>query len=112
MNPKRSLGILFLTIFLDLMGYGLIIPLLPNYARSLGASAVLIGVVAAAYSVTQFAFGPVLGSLSDRYGRRPVLLFTIALNIGAYLLFGLATALPLLLVSAAAGWPRLRATYR
>lgn len=99
MDPKRPLGILFLTIFLDLMGYGLIIPLLPNYARSLGASAVLIGVVAAAYSMTQFAFGPVLGSLSDRYGRRPVLLFTIALTIGAYLLFGLATALPLLLVS-------------
>ena len=99
MNPKKSLGILFFTIFLDLMGYGLIIPLLPDYARSLGASALLVGVVAAAYSVTQFLFGPVLGSLSDRFGRRPVLLFTIALNVVAYFLFGLAHTLPLLLAS-------------
>ena len=99
MTPKKSLSILFFTIFLDLMGYGLIIPLLPDYVRSLGASALLVGVVAAAYSVTQFLFGPVLGSLSDRFGRRPVLLGTIALNVVAYYVFGLAHTLPLLLAS-------------
>lgn len=99
MRPKKFLSILFFTIFLDLLGYGLIIPLLPDYARSLGLSALLVGVVAASFSITQFLFGPVLGSLSDRFGRRPVLLFTIALNMMAYLVFGLASTLPLLLAS-------------
>ncbi|MFD2570333.1 MFS transporter [Spirosoma soli] len=99
MHANRSLRLLFLTIFLDLMGYGLIIPLLPNYTRSLGASAAMVGVVTAAYSLTQFVFGPVLSSLSDRYGRRPVLLLTIALNVVAYLLFGWAQSLLLLIGS-------------
>jgi MFS transporter, DHA1 family, tetracycline resistance protein len=100
-TPPRntSTGIIFLTIFLDLLGYGLVIPLLPNFARTLGASALVIGVVLAVYSFAQFIFGPVLGSLSDRFGRRPVLLCTIAVSVVAYLLFGISTTLVFLLIS-------------
>ncbi len=93
---KSAASILFLAIFIDLLGYGVVIPLLPNFARELGASAQLIGVVVASYSVMQFLFSPILGSLSDRFGRRPVLLTTIVINALGYVLFALATSLPVL----------------
>ena len=93
---KSAKGVLFLTVFIDLLGYGLVIPLLPDFARGLGASAALVGLVVASYSLMQFVFSPILGSLSDRWGRRPLLLATVALNGLAYVLFGLTESLALL----------------
>lgn len=93
---KAAIGILMLTIFLDLLGFGVVIPLLPDYARSLGATAGLVGALVAGYSLMQFIFGPILGALSDRIGRRPVLLGTIAINCVAFVIFGLAGSLAML----------------
>ena len=97
--PKSARGVLFVTVFLDLLGYGIVIPLLPDFARGIGASAALVGLIVASYSAMQFLFSPLLGGLSDRFGRRPVLLATIALNGLAYLIFGFVESLALLLVS-------------
>ncbi|WP_237072786.1 MFS transporter [Pseudaestuariivita rosea] len=96
---SKAKSILFLTVFIDLLGYGIIIPLLPEFARNIGATAMLVGIIVASYSAMQFLFSPILGSLSDKFGRRPILLATIALNGGAYLLFGFVESLALLVAS-------------
>ena len=98
-NTKAAIGILMLTIFLDLLGFGVVIPLLPEYARSFGATAGIVGALVAGYSLMQFIFGPILGALSDRIGRRPVLLGTIAINGVAFIIFGLAGTLAMLFVA-------------
>jgi MFS family permease len=94
-KPQRSgrLGALFLTVFIDLLGFGLVMPLLPRYAESLHASPLQIGLLGAAYSAMQFLFVPVWGRLSDRVGRRPVLLGSIVATIGSMLLLGFASSL-------------------
>lgn len=81
------LTILFFTIFLDLLGFGLIIPILPVYASELGASGWVIGLLGGSYSLMQFFFAPFWGGLSDRIGRRPVMLSSIALVAVSYVLF-------------------------
>ena len=96
---KAAIGILMLTIFLDLLGFGVIIPLLPDYARSFGATAGMVGALVAGYSFMQFIFGPILGTLSDRIGRKPVLLGTIAINGVAFTIFGLAGSLLMLFIA-------------
>lgn len=97
MNSK--LAILFLTIFIDLLGFGLIIPALPFYAESFGASFLTIGVLSASYSAMHFLFSPLWGRLSDRLGRRPVLLIGLAGSAIAFLMFGLAESLLMLFVA-------------
>lgn len=94
MNAK--LAILFLTIFIDLLGFGLIIPALPFYAESFGASFITIGLLSASYSLMHFLFAPLWGRLSDRIGRRPVMLIGLAGSAAAFLMFGLSTTLPML----------------
>ena len=74
----RPLLIIFLTIFVNLVGFGIIIPLLPFYAETFGASPLVIGLLFAVFSLCQLIAAPVLGDLSDRYGRRPVLIFSLA----------------------------------
>ena len=96
---KSAKSVLFLTVFIDLLGYGVVIPLLPEFARNIGATALMVGVVVASYSAMQFVCAPVLGGLSDRFGRRPVLLATIALNGAAYVMFGFVESVGLLLLS-------------
>ena len=71
------LGAIFLTVFIDLLGFGLVMPLLPRYAESMHATPLQIGLLGASYSGMQFVFVPVWGRLSDRIGRRPVLLGSI-----------------------------------
>ncbi len=93
---KASLGTLFLTVFLDLLGFGLVVPFLPGVARNLGASDLVATLVAASFSAMQFLFIPLWGRLSDRVGRRPVLLFSIAASAVGMALLGVARTLPLL----------------
>jgi len=97
MNSK--LAILFLTIFIDLLGFGLIIPALPFYAESFGASYVVIGIFSASYSAMHFLFAPLWGRLSDKMGRRPVMLIGLAGSALAFLMFGLSKTLPMLFAS-------------
>lgn len=78
--------IIFLTVFIDLLGFGIIIPILPNYAISLGASTLTTGIIAGSFSLMNFLMTTYLGSWSDKIGRRPVLLFTILMNGLSYLL--------------------------
>lgn len=83
-------------VAVDLLGFGIIIPLLPLYAERFGASATTIGLLFASYSLAQFVFSPIWGRISDRVGRRPVLLVTIAGSAIGSLALGLAGSLPLL----------------
>ena len=87
------LSAIFLTVFLDLLGFGLVMPLLPRYAQTLNASPLQIGLLGASYSAMQFIFVPVWGRLSDRVGRRPVLLSSILATSGAMLMLGFAHSL-------------------
>jgi DHA1 family tetracycline resistance protein-like MFS transporter len=90
---KASLGTLFLTVFLDLLGFGLVIPFLPGVARNLGASDFVATLPGAVYSLMQFLFVPIWGRLSDRIGRRPVLLVSIAGSALGMTALGLSNSL-------------------
>src|SRR3954447_3935203 len=96
---KTSLLVLFLTVFIDLIGFGMVIPFLPFYAREYGASGITVGAVVGIYSIMQFFFAPVWGRLSDRIGRRPVIMISLAASCLGYLLFGFARSLAVLFVS-------------
>ncbi|GIV26658.1 MAG: tetracycline resistance MFS efflux pump [Bacteroidia bacterium] len=91
--------IIFLTVFIDLLGFGIIIPILPNYAIQLGANTFLTGVIAGVFSLMNFFMTSYLGSWSDKVGRRPVLLVTILMNALSYLLLGFSKNLFLVLLS-------------
>lgn len=92
MKKARLLNI-FLVVFIDLLGFGLILPLLPYYAGEYGASNFVVGLLAASYALAQFIGAPFLGRLSDRYGRRPVLMISIAGTALSFLLLALADPL-------------------
>lgn len=96
---KRARLTVFLTILLDLIGFGMILPLLPFYAQELQASPFEIGLLFSSYSLAQLLFAPLLGRLSDRVGRRPVLLGSIAGGAASYLLFALAPTYGVLLLA-------------
>lgn len=87
------LGIIFSTVLIDLIGFGIVIPLVPLYAEKFGASVVQIGFLTAVYALMQLIFAPVLGRVSDRYGRRPVILGSLMGSAIAWLMFGFAPAL-------------------
>src|SRR5688572_30024461 len=90
---KPSRLIIFLTVFIDLIGFGIVMPLLPLYTQKFGAPGWMIGVVVASYSVMQFIFAPMWGGWSDRIGRRPVLLVSNAGSALSYFFFGFASTL-------------------
>jgi MFS family permease len=109
---KGPLLVIFLTVFIDLLGFGMVIPLLPIYAKDFAAQlgleegnvrvGVVIGLLMSSFSFMQFLFAPAWGRLSDRIGRRPVLMIGLSSSAAFYLLFGVATvlkSLPLLFVS-------------
>lgn len=87
---KPSVLVIFLTVFIDLIGFGIVVPLTPLFGRHFGANGFLIGVIIASFSAMQFIFSPIWGRLSDRIGRRPVLLGSTAGAAGSYVLFALA----------------------
>ena len=92
-QSKRALATLFDVIIIDLIGFGIVMPVLPYYAKSLDASPFVLGLLLAAYPACQFVFGPLWGRLSDRVGRRPVILVTIAGTAAALLMLGMAQSL-------------------
>lgn len=100
MSARRaSLGTIFLTVFLDLLGFGLVIPYLPSVARGLGATDAVATLLGAAYSLMQFVFVPLWGQTSDKTGRRPVLVASIAASAVGYLILARADSLALLFVA-------------
>jgi len=98
--PARSaIPIVVATVFVDVIGFGMILPLLPSYAARLGGSPAAIGLLVASYSAMQFVLAPLWGRASDMFGRRPVLLIGLAGSVASYLVFAWADSLPLLLLS-------------
>src|SRR5215831_5503385 len=102
---KPSVLVVFLTVFIDLVGFGIVLPLLPIYSAKFGAKGWMIGAIMGSYSLMQFLFAPAWGRLSDRVGRRPVLLVSTAGAAISYAIFALGsgqsgrTAILLLFVS-------------
>lgn len=96
---RASLLVLFLTVFIDLVGFGMVIPFLSFYAREYGASGTTVGAVVGIYSIMQFFFAPIWGRMSDRIGRRPVLLISLTASCIGYFLFGFARNLVVLFAS-------------
>src|SRR6266550_519561 len=96
---KGKLTVLMITAFVDMLGLAMVIPLLPFYATKLGASATIVGVLIAAFSIAQLASAPLWGRVSDRYGRRPALLAGLLVSAVAYVIFAYASTLWLLLLS-------------
>ena len=98
---RRVLFTIFLTVLLDLIGFGMILPLLAFYGKSFRVSDFEVGLLFAAYSLAQLLFAPPLGRLSDRIGRRPVLVTSIAGGVLAYVLFAFAPSFWLLVLARA-----------
>src|SRR6266436_7583942 len=101
MNQTRRspVYVMALTIFIDFAGFGIVLPLLPFWAERLGAGAVGVGLILTIYALAQFIFTPVLGTLSDRYGRRPVILASLVIEALSLALSALAGSLAILLVA-------------
>lgn len=93
---KSALGILFMVVFLDNLGFAIVVPYLYFYVLSLGGSAFLYGVLLAAYSAMSFIFTPIVARFSDRFGRRKILLIALAVSSFSYFLFGSAQVIWLL----------------
>ena len=99
-GPRQSpTTAVFLTVFIDLLGFGIVIPLLPLYAEHYHPTPLQFGLLMSSYSVMQFLFAPILGRLSDRIGRRPVLLGSLLGTVAGYLLFAFAGSLSVLFAS-------------
>ena len=87
---RRRIAVVVGIVFIDLLSFGIIIPILPFYVRSFGVSDVFIGLLAASYSLAQFGAAPVLGRISDERGRRPVLMLSVGIGGVAWIIFGFA----------------------
>ncbi|MBD3672447.1 MAG: MFS transporter [Planctomycetaceae bacterium] len=92
-SGKAGLFLIFVTVFIDLLGFGIVLPLLPRYGESFEAGKWELGLLMASFSAMQFLFAPVWGRISDRVGRRPILILGLAGSTVSYGLFGYATSL-------------------
>lgn len=99
MKRRASLGTIFLTVFLDLLGFGLVVPYLPGVARGYEASAFVATLLGAVYSLMQLVFVPFWGQMSDRTGRRPILVVSIAASVVGFVILGTASSLTMLFVA-------------
>src|ERR1700754_2856895 len=97
-RPLQYLTI-FLTCFIDILGFGIVIPVLPLYAEHFGATAMQVGWLVGIFSLAQFFFAPVWGRVSDRVGRKPVLLLGLLGTVVGYILMGLATSVLMLFIA-------------
>jgi MFS transporter, DHA1 family, tetracycline resistance protein len=96
---NMALGLMFLTVFIDLIGFGIVLPLLPLYVKQFGASGFVAGLLLMSYSLMQFFFAPMWGRLSDKIGRRPVLLISLVASAIGYVIWGFSTSLAMLFLS-------------
>src|SRR5579884_2660228 len=87
---RSPLALMALTVFIDITGFGLVIPLLPFWAERLGAGPAGVGLALTLYALAQFLFTPALGALSDRHGRRPIILASLLIEALAFALTALA----------------------
>ena len=100
MKNRSSLVLIFLTVFIDLLGFGILIPILPSFSvKELHIDETAIGIAIAIYSFVQFLFNPVLGKLSDKYGRKPVIVVCLFLNAMGYIVFAFTHSYLMLLIS-------------
>lgn len=96
---KKPMAVIFITVFIYLLGFGIVIPTIPLLSTQLGATAFQTGLLLSAYSLMQFLFSPFWGKLSDKHGRRPILLICLIGEVFAYLLFAQARSLELLFIA-------------
>ena len=100
MKSKAGLPLIFLTVFIDLLGFGILIPILPSFAvKELGVDEAAVGIAIAIYSLVQFIFNPILGRLSDKHGRKPVIVMCLLINALGYVIFAFTSSYLILLVS-------------
>ena len=99
MDVRRRLALLFAFVFVDVLGFSLILPLLPYYAETFAATPTIVGLLLGANAATQFIGAPIIGRLSDRYGRRPLLILSIAGTVASFVMLGLANSLGMLFAS-------------
>jgi DHA1 family tetracycline resistance protein-like MFS transporter len=100
---NSRLASIFIVVFVDLLGFSLILPLLPFYAESYQATATVVGLLVGSYAAAQFIGAPILGRLSDRYGRRPVLLVSIGGTVAGFVILALAEPIGRALANALSG---------
>jgi len=107
-DPKESLHsklgispsfVIFMTTFIDMIGFGMVIPLLPFHPETVEAGALALGILIGSFSLMQFIFSPLLGRLSDKVGRRPVILLSILSSTISFIVFALANSFTMLLIS-------------
>lgn len=104
MKNRKALTLIFLTVFIDLLGFGILIPILPTFATvKLHMDETAIGIVLAVYSFMQFIFNPLFGKLSDKYGRKPLITFSLMLNAIGYIIFAYTNSFALLIISRIVG---------
>lgn len=104
MKQKSTLPLIFLTVFIDLLGFGILIPILPAFAKKvLLVDETAIGISIAVYSFVQFIFNPILGRISDKHGRKPVIVICLLLNALGYVIFAFTRSFTLLIISRVVG---------
>lgn len=96
---KSPLAVIFTTVFIDLIGFGIVLPLMPFYAETFGATGIHVGLLLTSYSLMQFLFAPVWGKISDRVGRRPIILLGLLGSSASYFVFATAHSLAMLYIS-------------
>ncbi len=100
MKSKTGLSLIFLTVFIDLLGFGILIPILPSFAiKELGVDEAAVGIAIALYSFVQFIFNPILGRISDKHGRKPVIVLCLLINAFGYVIFAFTNSYIILLFS-------------
>ena len=92
-KSRSPLLFIFITVFIDMLGYGMITLLIPLYVKEQGGSAALAGTLNSLYALMQFGAGPFIGALSDRFGRKPVLLVCVAFTALAFFMLGIANSM-------------------
>lgn len=98
-HEKKPLVIIFFTVFIYLLGFGIVIPIIPILSTEMGASSLQTGLLLSVYSLMQFLFSPFWGKLSDKYGRRPILLICLVGEVFSYLLFAQARTIEVLFIA-------------